>query len=87
MANTNSTNYTYIYAAVVVFLVAGSLGFVAEFLKPIQQVNEAFDKKKSVMLSVGITSKGENAMEDEALEELFENGVEKLVINEHALAS
>lgn len=82
MADTNSTNYTYIYAAVVVFLVAGSLGFVAEFLRPIQEVNEAFDKKKSVLKSVGISDKGENAMEDEALELLFENGVEKLVIND-----
>lgn len=52
MANTNSNAYTVTYAVIMTLLVAVSLAAVATGLKPLQEKEEALDKKKQILNSV-----------------------------------
>lgn len=51
---TNSNSYTIIYSAVIVIIVAFLLAFVFKALKPMQDANEALDKKKQILYSLNI---------------------------------
>ncbi len=61
MKQTNT--YTFIYASVMVIIVAAILSFTAEALKPIQQNNIKIEKIQNILSSVGIESTPENAEE------------------------
>lgn len=50
--NTNSNNYTIIYSAVVVVVVAFLLAFVFQVLKPMQDKNVALDTQKQILNSL-----------------------------------
>ncbi|MCH8903172.1 MAG: NADH:ubiquinone reductase (Na(+)-transporting) subunit C [Bacteroidetes bacterium] len=76
MADTNSTNYTLTYAAGLIVMVALALAFASEYLKPIQAINIAFDKKTKILQSVGIIDK-------ERAEEIYNAQIEELVVNMH----
>lgn len=61
--NRNSNTYTFIYAAVMVILVAAILATVAMALKPMQKKNVEIEKKQNILASVKIESTAENADE------------------------
>ncbi|MCT4587976.1 MAG: NADH:ubiquinone reductase (Na(+)-transporting) subunit C [Carboxylicivirga sp.] len=55
--------YTYLYAAVMVIVVAAILAFLAQSLKPMQDQNEAVAKKMDILKSVQIESTAADAEE------------------------
>ncbi len=55
--------YTFIYASVLVVVVAALLAFVSQTLKPIQQKNIEIAKKINILKSVNITSSAKDAVE------------------------
>ena len=57
--NINSNKYTYIFAVVMVVLVAALLSITATSLKPLQDKNVELEKKSDILASIGI--KGENS--------------------------
>ena len=59
--NTNKNSYTFIYASVMVIIVAFLLAFVSSVLKPIQQKNVELDKKKQVLAALNIFEKDAEA--------------------------
>ena len=73
----NFTNtYIFVFASVMVIVVAAILSLVASLLKPIQNKNEELEKMKSILASVHIESTAKNA------EELFQKYIpESYVIN------
>jgi len=54
--NVQSNSYTFIYASVMVIVVAALLAFVALSLQPQQQKNIDTEKKQNILASVGIKS-------------------------------
>lgn len=74
--NVQSNAYTFIYASVMVVVVAAVLSFTAIKLQPIQQKNVEVEKKQNILASVGIASTPKDA------EALFEKYItESYVIN------
>ncbi|HZL11824.1 MAG TPA: NADH:ubiquinone reductase (Na(+)-transporting) subunit C [Prolixibacteraceae bacterium] len=59
--DTNGNRYTFIYASVMVVLVAAILSIAAIKLKPFQQKNIDIEKKQNILSSVGIESTFANA--------------------------
>ena len=55
--NTNKNSYTFIYASIVVIIVAFLLAFVSSALKDRQQANIDLDKKKHILASLNIFEK------------------------------
>lgn len=54
--NTNSNTYTFLYASVMVLIVAAVLSFTALQLKPRQNKNREIEKKQDILKAVGVTS-------------------------------
>ncbi len=54
--DTNGNRYTFIYASIMVILVAAILSIAAIKLKPFQQKNIDIEKKQNILSSVGISS-------------------------------
>lgn len=52
--NTNKNSYTFIYASIVVIIVAFLLAFVSSALKARQDNNVALDKKKQILASLNV---------------------------------
>lgn len=52
--NTQSNTYTFVYAAIMVVIVAALLSFAAMSLKPLQDENVEIEKKRSILSSVNI---------------------------------
>lgn len=77
--NTNSNTYTFIYATVMVVVVALMLAFVSSALKGIQTENIELDKKKQILSSLNINLEGEDAA---ALYDQYI--VQELIINTNA---
>jgi Na+-transporting NADH:ubiquinone oxidoreductase subunit C len=74
--NTNSNLYTFIYASVMVIIVAAVLSFTAIKLQPIQEENVKIEKMQDILTSVHVESTVENAKKN------FEKYITKtLVIN------
>lgn len=61
--NTQGNLYTFIYASVMVIVVAAILSFTAINLQPIQEKNVRIEKIQSILASVAIVSTVENAEE------------------------
>ncbi len=59
----NSNTYTFLYATVMVIIVAAVLASVAMALKPMQKKNVEIEKKQNILASVNIESTAENAEE------------------------
>lgn len=57
----NSNVYTFIYASVMVILVAAILSFAAFNLKPLQSKNVEIEKKQNILASVNITATAADA--------------------------
>lgn len=62
--NTNSNLYTFIYASVLVIVVAAVLSFTALKLQPLQEANVRIEKMQDILASVGIETTVENAEAD-----------------------
>lgn len=58
--DTNSNSYTLIYATIVVVIVAFMLAFVSGALKEKQNANIELDKKRQILSSLQIDTKGKN---------------------------
>jgi len=74
----DSNLYIFMYASIMVIIVAAALSFTAETLKPIQQQNVKVEKIQNILSSVGITTTKKNA------EEMFNKYIPKenrIVIN------
>jgi Na+-transporting NADH:ubiquinone oxidoreductase subunit C len=74
--NVNSNKYTFIFATVMVVVVATLLALASESLKPMQNANVANEKRQNILSSIGISVAAADA---EAAYE--ENLVEALVID------
>jgi len=61
--NRDSNLYIFIYASVMVIIVAAVLSFTAETLKPIQKENVRIEKIQNILASVDIQSTKKNAAE------------------------
>ena len=59
----NSNKYTFIYASVMVILVAAVLSIAAMSLKPFQKKNMEIEKKQNILASVNIATTAKNAEE------------------------
>lgn len=57
----NSNTYTFLYAAIMVIIVAAVLASVSMALKPMQKKNVEIEKKQNILASVNIESTVENA--------------------------
>lgn len=72
--NTQSNTYTFLYASVMVVLVAAVLSFAALQLKPRQTRNKEIEKKQDILKAVNVASTPENA------EELYNQYIVKALI-------
>ncbi|MFA9371335.1 MAG: NADH:ubiquinone reductase (Na(+)-transporting) subunit C [Labilibaculum antarcticum] len=72
--NTQSNTYTFLYASVMVVLVAAVLSFAALQLKPRQTRNIEIEKKQDILKAVNVASTPENA------EELYSKYIVKALI-------
>ncbi len=59
--DTNSNLYTFIYASVMVIVVAAALAFTAVKLKPMQDKNIRVEKMQNILQSIGIKASFEDA--------------------------
>ncbi len=59
--NTNSNGYTFIFASVLVIIVAAALAFTAVTLQPLQEQNIKVEKMQNIMQSVGVETNVEEA--------------------------
>lgn len=59
--DTNGNLYTFMYAAIMVIIVAAGLAFTAIKLQPLQDKNVRLEKMQNILQSVGIQSTVENA--------------------------
>ena len=59
--NRNGNTYTFIYAAVMVILVAAILASVSMALKPMQKRNKEIEKEQNILASVNISSTASDA--------------------------
>ncbi len=72
-----SNRYIFVYATIMVIVVAAVLSTAAMYLKPFQQANIRTEKIKSILASANVESTSENA------EELYEKFIsEEILINE-----
>ena len=72
--NTNSNSYTMIYAAVMVIVVAFMLSFTSGVLKEKQGKNVELDKKKQILTSLKVDTKGQD------VEKLYAGIVKKEIV-------
>lgn len=72
--NTNSNLYTFIYASVMVILVAAMLAFTAYTLQPAQDKNVRVEKMQNILQSFGIETNTDNA------EEMFNKYIKKTIV-------
>ncbi len=59
--NTNSNAYTFIFAIILVTVVAGLLAFTATSLKPLQDENVRNEKMQSILSTIGVEESRDNA--------------------------
>lgn len=59
--NVQGNSYTFIYASLMVVVVAALLSFVAINLQPLQKKNIRIEKKRDILSSIGVSSTAENA--------------------------
>lgn len=72
----NKNSYTFIFAGVMVVVVAALLSFAATSLKPFQDKNVSLEKKQSILSSIGVEVSREQAETD------YDNYIkQELVIN------
>jgi len=73
--------YSFIFMALIALIAAGLLSFAVMFLRPRQDLNEAVEKKKNVLLAVGIIDAKNKPSQDEILKN-FDKSIEAIVVNQ-----
>ncbi len=73
--NTNSNVYTVLYAVIIVIVVAFLLAFVSSYLKPIQDVNVALDKKKQILAALNIRDLSDAQVEQKYSEVILSDDI------------
>ncbi len=73
--NTNSNVYTVLYAVVIVIVIAFLLAFVSSYLKPIQDVNVALDKKKQILAALNIRDLSDAQVEQKYSEVILSDDI------------
>lgn len=72
--DTNSNNYIFIYASVMVIIVAAVLSFAATQLQPMQEKNISLEKKQSILRAINIdTSRA-------AADDLYDKYIKKTLV-------
>ena len=61
--NRNSNSYTFIFAAVMVVVIASLLAFTSQSLKPLQNKNVKNETMQNVLLSIGVNVERDQAAE------------------------
>ncbi len=61
--NKDSNAFTFLFASVMVIIVGGILALLATSLKPLQTENKNQEKKKNILMSVGVMSKDDDMAE------------------------
>ena len=74
--NVDSNSYTFVFATIMVFIVAALLSYAAIELKPFQDTNIELEKQQNILSSIGI-----NIERDKAAEEYVKYIKEELVLN------
>src|SRR6056297_3526364 len=82
--NTQSNTYTFLYAAIMVVVVAALLSFAAMSLKPMQDKNVEVEKKKSILSSVSL---GLDADEQENKNSYIESLYDKYIVDSYVVNS
>ncbi|ALO17409.1 NADH:ubiquinone reductase (Na(+)-transporting) subunit C [Salinivirga cyanobacteriivorans] len=82
--NTQSNTYTFLYAAIMVVVVAALLSFAAMSLKPMQDKNVEVEKKKSILSSVSL---GLDADEQENKNSYIESLYDKYIVDSYIVNS
>lgn len=82
--NTQSNTYTFLYAAIMVVVVAALLSFAAMSLKPMQDKNVEVEKKKSILSSVSL---GQDADEQENKNSYIESLYDKYIVDSYVVNS
>ncbi|MFP4548114.1 MAG: NADH:ubiquinone reductase (Na(+)-transporting) subunit C [Fidelibacterota bacterium] len=72
--------YSFIFIAIITIVAAGVLSFAAQFLRPIQELNEAVEKKKNIMQAVGLVESTEK-LSREAIINKFDQSIKPLAVN------
>lgn len=72
--NTQSNTYTFLYAAIMVVIVAAVLSFTSLSLKERQNMNKEIEKKQNILKAVNVASTPANAVE------LFDKYIVKAII-------
>ena len=75
--NTNGNVYTFVYATVMVVIVAFLLAFISSVLKPIQDANVERDTKNQILTSLNITGLSGEAIDAKYAEVISEELQEK----------
>ena len=70
----NSNSYTFIYAAIMVILVAAILATIAMSLRPLQRKNFEIEKKQNILASVNILTTAEEA------EDIFAENIQNMYV-------
>ncbi|MDA3868234.1 MAG: NADH:ubiquinone reductase (Na(+)-transporting) subunit C [Salinivirgaceae bacterium] len=79
--NTQSNTYTFVYAAIMVVVVAALLSLAATSLKPLQDKNVEVEKKQSILSSVGIgLDAAEQKNKNTYIEQLYKKHIIKTYI-------
>ena len=74
--NVDSNSYTFVFATIMVLIVAALLSYAAIELKPFQDTNIELEKQQNILSSIGI-----NIERDKAAEEYVKYIKEELVLN------
>jgi len=72
--------YSYIFIAIITIVAAGVLSFAAKFLRPIQELNEAVEKKKNIMLAMDIIGPDEKLSREEIINK-FDETIKPVAVN------
>lgn len=83
----NSNKYTFIFATVMVIVVAASLAFAATSLSERQEINHRAEKMQDVLSSIGIKTVEEDGKEVFLSRDLAEENYQKYIVEELALRS
>ncbi|MBN2280952.1 MAG: NADH:ubiquinone reductase (Na(+)-transporting) subunit C [Candidatus Marinimicrobia bacterium] len=73
--------YSFIFISIIALVSAGLLSFAVMFLRPLQERNEAVEKKKNILLAVGLVYENNTPGPDEILQ-MFEGAIEPIVVNQ-----
>ena len=73
--------YSFIFISIIALVAAGLLSFAVMFLRPRQELNEAVEKKKNVLIAVEIIDAKKSVSQNEIIRK-FEKLIEAIIVNQ-----